>query len=79
MPLQIRISVNEKVIETYHIARLRSKTDGVNEYSVIKQDTVPDDKEWENGVFFTHQQSDGAGRCAEIGLEAHRKRSQGHA
>lgn len=61
MPIQVRISVNENVTETFHIGRLTRSglnEDSINEYAVVNQHQEPTPREWDAAPRFTHRYGD---------------------
>lgn len=67
MPIHIPISVNNKLIKTYHIGRLEGdvQPDSINTYVIVQ-----DDQLWHVGTKFTHRYGDGLDACIIKGIQA---------
>jgi hypothetical protein len=67
MPIHVPIYVNDKLIKTYHIGRLKGDTnpDSINTYLIIE-----DDQLWQAGKKFTHRYGDSIETCITLGLSA---------
>lgn len=75
MPIHIPIHVNEKQITQIHIARVNGGMDREagkeHGYVVLEQPNPPaTDKEWDEGIPFTHTYGDGLLVCVEKALHA---------
>lgn len=77
MPLHSVLEINSETLNTVHISRMSTGPDGNNEYSVIVEDQInkrSNNPEWgdylNDGVFFHHQEADGALECLSRGLRA---------
>ena len=76
MPVQIRIAVNEGVIETFHIGRLTKNgmdEDSINEYAVVNQEPEPTNAQWDAAPRFLHRYGDS---ITTLGLEAVNRHQQ---
>lgn len=73
MPLHVDIRVNNRLIETLHIGRMKGdmQADTINEY-VATFDGTEYDPGWftEGAVTFTHRYGDGAAVCVQKALNA---------
>lgn len=72
MPIQIKIHVNEKLIETVHVARLSKsglQSASVNTYGVLKQSSEPTNAEWDAAPTFEHRYGDDLTTCALKALQ----------
>lgn len=62
MPIHVTIAVNDREVEHLHIARMKGygrSPDAVYTYSALQQADAPtDEREWQDGVFFTHRYGD---------------------
>jgi hypothetical protein len=67
MPIHVPIYVNDKLIKTYHIGRLKgdAEPDSINDYLIIE-----DDQLWRVGKPFTHRYGDGVETCVIKGINA---------
>ena len=67
MPIHVPIYVNDKLIKTYHIGRLKGDTnpDSINTYLIIE-----DDQLWQVGKKFTHRYGDSIETCITLGISA---------
>jgi hypothetical protein len=76
MPIQIRISVNENVAETFHVGRLTRNglsADSVNEYAVVNQHSEPTNAEWDAAPRFTHRYGDDINTIVLEAINRHQK------
>lgn len=73
MPLHIDIRVNETLINTLHIARVKggTKPDDINDYVVVDGSRPTRHEDWLiDGIPFTHRYGDGAEVCVMKGIKA---------
>jgi len=73
MPIHVDIKINNKLINSLHIGRLRGGTnwDDTNDYLVIEGDTPVSFSDWEAvGVPFQHRYGDGAEVCVMKAIKA---------
>jgi len=73
MPLHVDIKINERLINTIYIGRMRGGTrpDDVNDYLVVEGDKPLSLEDWhKNGFSYTHRYGDGAETCVLKGLQA---------
>jgi hypothetical protein len=73
MPIHVDIKINDKLINSLHIGRLRggTKWDDINDYLVIEGDTPVSFSDWEAvGVPFQHRYGDGAEVCVMKAIQA---------
>jgi hypothetical protein len=72
MPIHVDIKINDKLINTIHIGRLRGGThpDNVNTYLVVEGKNPETPAEWYAGVEYTHRYGDGAEVCVMKALKA---------
>lgn len=76
MPVQIRISVNDELVETLHVARLTklgSVEGSVNEYAVVQQHDEPTNEEWDNAPRFYHAYGDDVVTLALEAIATHQQ------
>ena len=67
MPIHIPIYVNDRLVKTYHIGRVKGDTnpDSINDYLIVE-----DDQLWRVGKKFTHRYGDGIDTCVIKGINA---------
>lgn len=72
MPLHVKLSINNQVIDRIHIARMEplGDHDAVYKYRVVEGNMAHELIRYEEGTLFEHRYSDGAHRCVERALEA---------
>lgn len=65
MPLHIHIDINDYPLSSLHIGRIKGGTNpkDINTYKVVLGAAPKTDKEWLDGVEFTHAYGDGAEIC----------------
>lgn len=71
MPLHIDIRVNDTLLNTLHIARVRGGTnpDDINDYLIVEGDKPTRHEDWLiDGIPFKHRYGDGAEICVLRGL-----------
>lgn len=75
MPLHVRMSINNQIIDRIHIARMEALGDheAYYKYSVVNTDLPHEFINYDEGVEFTHRYSDGAQVCVEKALRALRE------
>lgn len=73
MPLHIEIKINNTVLNTLHIARVKGDTrpDSNNDYLIIEGEYPLRNEDWYiDGVTFKHRYGDGAEVCVMRGIQA---------
>lgn len=74
MPIHVTIAVNDREVEHLHIARMKGSgrnPDSVHTYSALRQKDEPArEKEWDDGVFFTHRYGDDITVIVQRAIEA---------
>lgn len=73
MPLHVDIRLNDRVIETLHIARIlgTEREDSENTYFATLGEYPAWANEWvDGGSYFTHRYGDGALKCIERAIAA---------
>lgn len=71
MPLHIDIRVNDTLLNTLHIARVRGGThpDDMNDYLIVEGEKPARHEDWLiEGIPFKHRYGDGAEICVMRGL-----------
>ena len=66
MPIHVDIKINEKLINSLHIGRVRGGTqpEDINDYLVVEGDIPKSFSDWvATGIPFTHRYGDGAEVC----------------
>ena len=73
MPLHIDIRINDTLLNTLHIARVKGGTDAddINDYLILEGDEPLRYEDWLiDGSPFTHRYGDGAEVCVMKGIQA---------
>jgi len=73
MPIHVDIRINETLINTIHIGRIRGNPgeDSINTYMAVEGDRPQTLEEWfEFGVEYEHRYGDGAEICVMKAIEA---------
>ena len=73
MPIHVDIKINERLINSLHIGRIRGGTEpeDINEYLVVEGDIPKSFSDWvATGIPFTHCYGDGAEVCVMKAIKA---------
>lgn len=73
MPLHIDIRINDTLLNTLHIARVKGGTrpDDINDYLILDGPKPTRYEDWLiDGIAFTHRYGDGAEICVMKGIQA---------
>lgn len=75
MPIHVEIKINEQLINTLHIGRLKGGTGSqdVNSYLVVEGQRPKSADDWHSGETFSHRYGDGAEVCVMKAIEAIRR------
>jgi len=73
MPIHVDIKINERLINSLHIGRIRGGTEpeDINDYLVVEGDIPKSFSDWHaTGIPFTHRYGDGAEVCVMKAIKA---------
>lgn len=72
MPLHVEIKVNEHLINTIHIGRIKGGTNSndINTYLAVEGERPQDASDWFEGAEYEHRYGDGAEVCVMKALKA---------